>query len=138
MVGEDDRIRTGREMVEKGIDELKEQYKLNVEQNMELVNLRNRDLSHLVNKFLAPWVTPAAYSKPKKGEYHPDPIHGTIFLEKELVPLFKQPIVQRLHEISQLSFSYLFYPMSKHSRLAHSMGVSRIMDDILTTTFKKN
>jgi uncharacterized protein len=61
-------------------------------------------------------------------EYRFDPILGAILIDEKLVKIFKQPIVQRLNHVRQLSFSYLTFPTATHCRLAHSLGVCKMAE----------
>lgn len=74
-------------------------------------------------------VVNAAFLAPRsveeRAEYRQDPIYGLIPVDKKTVKVFRQPILQRLGRIRQLSFSYLTFPSATHTRLAHSLGVCR-------------
>lgn len=54
-----------------------------------------------------------------------DPVYGRIYLDEELATVLSHPIVQRLHRVKQLSFSYARFPSATHTRLAHSLGVAK-------------
>lgn len=55
-----------------------------------------------------------------------DPVHGYIEVPDELMPLLDADIVQRLHSIRQLGFSYLVYPGANHTRFEHSLGAMHL------------
>ncbi|MDO5846351.1 MAG: HD domain-containing protein [Methanocorpusculum sp.] len=55
-----------------------------------------------------------------------DPVHGYIEVPDELLPLLDTAIVQRLHYIRQLGFSYLVYPGANHTRFEHSLGAMHL------------
>jgi HD superfamily phosphohydrolase len=71
-------------------------------------------------------------------EYRFDPIHGAILIDEKLLRIFRQPIVQRLNYVRQLSFSYLTFPTATHCRLAHSLGVCKMAELALTGMFLRN
>ncbi len=72
------------------------------------------------------------------ADYLFDPIYGAILIDEKLLQVFKQPIVQRLNHIRQLSFSYLTFPTATHSRLAHSLGVCKIAELALSGILARN
>lgn len=51
-----------------------------------------------------------------------DPVHGDIFVTKELQLLLDTPEMQRLRGIKQLGTAYLVYPGALHTRFDHSLG----------------
>lgn len=91
-------------------------------------------LSNLIH----PWVSSSNNSNPFIDiGYKDDPIHGCVRLEPEILSLYHHPIVERLDHIRQLSFAF-GYPSSTHTRLSHSLGVVYLMEEALTTIFRKN
>jgi HD superfamily phosphohydrolase len=84
----------------------------------------------------------AAFLAPRaveeRSEYRQDPIYGLIPVDKRTVKVFRQPIVQRLGRIRQLSFSYLTFPSATHTRLAHSLGVCRAAELALGGVLARN
>lgn len=69
--------------------------------------------------------------------YIDDPIYRQVVIEKEIVPIFRHAIVQRLAHIKQLSFSHLKFPAATHSRLSHSLGAAKNAEQALTRIFQK-
>ncbi len=68
-----------------------------------------------------------------------DPVWGGYtYIDQELFPLFRHPLVQRLNYIKQLSFAYLTFPTATHSRLSHTLGTLRLIEDALNIMFRKN
>jgi HD superfamily phosphohydrolase len=70
-------------------------------------------------------------------EYRYDPIYGVISIDGPLLRVFRQPIVQRLSHVRQLSFSYLTFPTATHTRLAHSLGVCKMAELALSGMFNR-
>ncbi len=66
-----------------------------------------------------------------------DPIYGEILIEDTLVPIFLQPLVQRLSHVRQLSFSYITHPTAQHTRLAHSLGVAKTAETAVLGIFRR-
>ena len=54
------------------------------------------------------------------------------------MPILVHPLMQRLHRIRQLSFSYLKFPGARHTRFSHSLGVCRNMEVALRIIFERN
>ena len=52
-----------------------------------------------------------------------DPIHGSISIQKEIIPVIKNNFFQRLQNIKQLGFANFIFPGATHSRFIHSIGV---------------
>ena len=52
-----------------------------------------------------------------------DPIHGSINIQRELIPVVKNNFFQRLQNIKQLGFANFIFPGATHSRFIHSIGV---------------
>lgn len=96
----------------------------------------------------APTITPAvdalnstwlvSVQVQQDAEYCFDPIYGAVLIDEKLLQVFKQPIVQRLSHIRQLSFSYLTFPAATHSRLSHSLGVCKIAERALSGILERN
>ncbi|MES1903029.1 MAG: hypothetical protein MHPSP_002394, partial [Paramarteilia canceri] len=65
-------------------------------------------------------------SIPNDNESHSatffDHFHGEIILEDCTKHVYYTKPVQRLREISQLSFERIIQPSASHSRLTHSIG----------------
>ena len=55
-----------------------------------------------------------------------DPVHGSIAIYDEEVPLLIAPFFQRLRNIKQLGFSEYSFPGATHTRYLHSIGVMTI------------
>ena len=60
-----------------------------------------------------------------------DNIHGYITLNRVETRILETMYYQRLRWIRQLGFSFYIYPGATHTRHAHALGVSHIMDRIL-------
>ncbi len=58
------------------------------------------------------------------------PIHGSIGLNALEREILDHPLVQRLRHVSQLGLGSLVFPGATHSRLAHSLGVMHLAEDI--------
>ena len=67
-----------------------------------------------------------------------DPIYEHLELDEALSKLFLTPFIQRLSRVRQLSFSYINHPLAQHSRLAHSLGVYKNMELVLTRMIQQN
>lgn len=59
-----------------------------------------------------------------------DPVHGYIEIPDELIPLLDCPLLQRLHGIRQLGFTYLAYPGANHTRFEHSLGTMELANRV--------
>lgn len=69
----------------------------------------------------------APTQRPGKGHVGiRDPIHGTVQLSREEVPLVDSPAYQRLRMIKQLGLADLAFPGATHTRYAHGLGVLHI------------
>jgi len=55
-----------------------------------------------------------------------DPVHGSIHILDEEVPIIKADFFQRLRNIKQLGFSEYVFPGATHTRLIHSIGVMSV------------
>jgi HD superfamily phosphohydrolase len=60
-----------------------------------------------------------------------DPIHGLVAFERDeesiVVPLLDTPEVQRLRRIRQLGLTCLAFPGAEHTRFAHAVGATHVM-----------
>lgn len=64
-----------------------------------------------------------------------DPIHGSIFLEKQEIALLDHPIYQRLRNIKQLGFADLAFPGATHTRYCHSVGAMEVSTRMFDAIF---
>lgn len=55
-----------------------------------------------------------------------DPVHGSIHILDEEIPIIKHPFFQRLRSIKQLGFSEYVFPGATHTRFLHSIGVMHV------------
>jgi HD superfamily phosphohydrolase len=55
-----------------------------------------------------------------------DPVHGSIHVRPEELPLIDSPLFQRLRRIKQLGFAYLVFPTAVHTRFEHSLGTMHV------------
>ena len=55
-----------------------------------------------------------------------DPVHGSLPIFNEEVPILTAPFFQRLRNIKQLGFSEYSFPGATHTRYLHSIGVMAI------------
>ncbi|MBT7608206.1 MAG: HD domain-containing protein [Bacteriovoracaceae bacterium] len=55
-----------------------------------------------------------------------DPVHGSIHILKEEVPIIRDNFFQRLRNIKQLGFSDYVFPGATHTRFLHSIGVMNV------------
>ena len=66
-----------------------------------------------------------------------DPVHGSVAIFDEEVPVLKAPFFQRLRNIKQLGFSEYSFPGATHTRYLHSIGVmaiaTKVFDKIFTS-----
>lgn len=56
-----------------------------------------------------------------------DPVHNIIPVNDYEYLLLQHPILNRLHGIKQLGFTFFVYPQAKHSRFEHSIGVMHVV-----------
>jgi uncharacterized protein len=66
-----------------------------------------------------------------------DPVHGTIPIQDEVVPIITHEFFQRLRSIKQLGFSEYVFPGGTHTRYIHSLGVMHIGDMAFKKIFKR-
>ncbi len=62
-----------------------------------------------------------------------DPSYGYIEVPDYVVYLFGLPIVQRMANLKQLSFTYLTLSGANHTRLEHSIGVFHLATKVFTS-----
>lgn len=55
-----------------------------------------------------------------------DPVHGSIHILEEEIPVIRDDFFQRLRNIKQLGFSEYVFPGATHTRFIHSIGVMNI------------
>lgn len=55
-----------------------------------------------------------------------DPVHGSIHILDEEIPIIRDDFFQRLRNIKQLGFSEFVFPGATHTRFIHSIGVMNI------------
>jgi HD superfamily phosphohydrolase len=65
-----------------------------------------------------------------------DPVHGSIHIQKEEVPIIENPFFQRLRNIKQLGFSEFVFPGATHTRYLHSIGVMDVASKAFDQLFK--
>ena len=65
-----------------------------------------------------------------------DPVHGSIHIDKEIIPVIKHNFFQRLRYIKQLGFSEFVFPGATHTRFIHSIGVMHVGSLAFGTLFK--
>jgi HD superfamily phosphohydrolase len=66
-----------------------------------------------------------------------DPVHGSIHILDEEIPIIRHDFFQRLRGIKQLGFSEYVFPGATHTRFIHSIGVMNIGGKAFQTLFKK-
>jgi HD superfamily phosphohydrolase len=101
-----------------------------------LRRLQGNPLRELSNRFAETWKTKTI--REPSTIHSADPVWGQVSIDEELSGLFGQPLIQRLNFIRQLSFAYLAFPSATHSRLSHTLGVSRLVDTAMSTIFRKD
>ena len=65
-----------------------------------------------------------------------DPVHGSIHIISEEIPVIMNPFFQRLRGIKQLGFSEYAFPGATHSRFLHSIGVMHIGEKVFNKLFQ--
>ena len=65
-----------------------------------------------------------------------DPVHGSIKILDEEVPILEAPFFQRLRSIKQLGFSEYVFPGATHTRYLHSIGVMDVATKVFDQLFK--
>lgn len=66
-----------------------------------------------------------------------DPVHGSIHINNETIPVLKHNFFQRLRNIKQLGFSEYVFPGATHTRYLHSIGVMEIGARVFKKLFKQ-
>lgn len=64
-----------------------------------------------------------------------DPVHGSIKILNEEIPIIEAPFFQRLRNIKQLGFSEFVFPGATHTRYLHSLGVMDISSKVFDQLF---
>lgn len=67
-----------------------------------------------------------------------DPVHGSIQILDEQVPILKHGFFQRLRGIKQLGFSEYAFPGATHTRYIHSIGVMKVSSLAFQKIFKNS
>lgn len=67
-----------------------------------------------------------------------DPVHGSIHILDEEIPIIRDDFFQRLRNIKQLGFSEFVFPGATHTRFIHSIGVMNIANLAFDRLFKKH
>lgn len=67
-----------------------------------------------------------------------DPVHGSIHILDEEIPIIRDEFFQRLRNIKQLGFAEYVFPGATHTRFIHSIGVMNIASNAFDRLFKKN
>jgi len=65
-----------------------------------------------------------------------DPVHGSIGIFDEEIPILENPFFQRLRNIKQLGFSEYVFPGATHTRYIHSIGVMHVSSLVFQSLFK--
>ncbi len=66
-----------------------------------------------------------------------DPVHGSIHIQNEDIPIITHPAFQRLRNIKQLGFSEFAFPGATHTRYLHSIGVMHVSNLLFDKIFKE-
>lgn len=64
-----------------------------------------------------------------------DPVHGSIHILDEEIPIIRNDFFQRLRNIKQLGFSEYVFPGATHTRFIHSIGVMNIAEKAFDRLF---
>ena len=96
----------------------------------ELANLQ-QEVNSFVDERFADFVPTVQDSVGRLGgKVIRDPIHGFLHLRAWEVEILDSPLVQRLRYIHQNALAYLVYPSANHSRLEHSLGMAKVVQDV--------
>ncbi|MCK5882773.1 MAG: HD domain-containing protein [Bacteriovoracaceae bacterium] len=66
-----------------------------------------------------------------------DPVHGSIQILDEEIPIISDNFFQRLRNIKQLGFSEYVFPGATHTRFLHSIGVMHIGTNVFDKLFSE-
>ena len=66
-----------------------------------------------------------------------DPIHGTILMADEEIPVIDSRFYQRLRSIKQLGFGEMAFPGATHTRHVHSMGAMHVATRLFDAVFAR-
>lgn len=66
-----------------------------------------------------------------------DPVHGSIHILDEEIPIIRDDFFQRLRNIKQLGFSEYVFPGATHTRFLHSIGVMNVAEKAFDRLFKE-
>ncbi|MBL7664760.1 MAG: HD domain-containing protein [Bacteriovoracaceae bacterium] len=64
-----------------------------------------------------------------------DPVHGSIDIRLEEIPIIEHKYFQRLRNIKQLGFSEFIFPGATHTRYLHSIGVMEVAERTFNRLF---
>lgn len=67
-----------------------------------------------------------------------DPVHGSIHISEEIVPIIRHPFFQRLRNIKQLGLTEYIFPGATHTRFIHSIGVMHIGSKVFDKLFSNH
>jgi HD superfamily phosphohydrolase len=67
-----------------------------------------------------------------------DPVHGSIHILDEEIPIIRHDFFKRLQNIKQLGFSEYVFPGATHTRFIHSIGVMNIARLAFDRLFKEH
>jgi HD superfamily phosphohydrolase len=65
-----------------------------------------------------------------------DPVHGSIQIHDEEIPIIEHQFFQRLRSVKQLGFAEYIFPGATHTRYIHSIGVMNISGLVFNKVFK--
>ncbi len=67
-----------------------------------------------------------------------DPVHGSIHILDQTIPILRDKFFQRLRSIKQLGFSEYVFPGATHTRFLHSIGVMEVGSRAFDKLFKSH
>ncbi|MFZ4714763.1 MAG: HD domain-containing protein [Bacteriovoracaceae bacterium] len=65
-----------------------------------------------------------------------DPVHGSIAIHDEEIPIIEHAFFQRLRNIKQLGFAEYIFPGATHTRYLHSIGVMYVSSQAFNKIFQ--
>ena len=65
-----------------------------------------------------------------------DPVHGSIAIHDEEIPILEHAFFQRLRSIKQLGFAEYIFPGATHTRYLHSIGVMYVSAQAFSKIFQ--